>query len=124
MSLPSRADPLRLPSHYHGGGDPARRRVASCNSLVEGAFRVKRLQPGIRRTLFPGASTHRAPGGLPPAAPQVGRSRLELARSYQDLLDRRVVDKRTGLARYPGVSRARVAHALNRLRTPVAGGKR
>lgn len=56
----------------------------------------------------------------PPAAPLVRRDPLELARFYQGLLDRRVVENRAGLARYLGVSRARVTQVLARLLPPTA----
>ncbi len=45
---------------------------------------------------------------------------MELARFYQSLLDRGVVENRAGLARYLGVSRARVSQVLKRLQ-PAQG---
>ena len=58
----------------------------------------------------------------PPPPPRVKRDPLELARFYQSLLDRGVVENRAGLARYLGVSRARVSQVLKRLQPAAAEG--
>jgi hypothetical protein len=50
------------------------------------------------------------------AAPKELRDPLNLARSYQSLLDSGKFENRAALARFLGVSRARVTQALRRLR--------
>jgi len=47
------------------------------------------------------------------------RDRLRLAHYYQSLLDSGKFESRAALARFLGVSRARVTQVLNRLKTPV-----
>jgi hypothetical protein len=49
------------------------------------------------------------------AAPKEPRDPLKLARSYQSLLDSGQFESRAALARYLGVSRARVTQVLKRL---------
>ena len=51
----------------------------------------------------------------------VNRDPLALARFYQGLLDSGVVENRAGLARYLGVSRARVTQVLRRLKNCGSG---
>jgi hypothetical protein len=51
----------------------------------------------------------------PKPAPKVSRDPLKLARHYQALLDSGKFENRAALARYLGVSRARVTHVLKRL---------
>ena len=57
------------------------------------------------------------------AAPKPRRDPLHLARYYQSLLDSGKFESRAALARYLGVSRARVTQVLNRLRRPSAKRK-
>lgn len=47
-----------------------------------------------------------------------GRDPLRLARYYQSLLDAGKFESRAALARFLGVSRARVTQVLNRLKSP------
>ena len=47
-----------------------------------------------------------------------GRDPLRLARYYQSLLDTGKFESRAALARFLGVSRARVTQVLNRLKLP------
>ena len=49
-----------------------------------------------------------------PAKPK--RDRMRLARYYQSILDSGTVETKAELARYLGVSRARVTQVLNRLK--------
>jgi hypothetical protein len=49
------------------------------------------------------------------ATPKEPRDPLKLARYYQSLLDSGKFENRAALARYLGVSRARVTHVLRRL---------
>jgi biotin operon repressor len=53
----------------------------------------------------------------PKAAPKEHRGPLKLARDYQLLLDSGKFESRAALARYLGVSRARVTQVLKRLNT-------
>jgi len=46
---------------------------------------------------------------------------MKLARYYQSLLDSGKVESRAALARFLGVSRARVTQVLNRLKEPGNG---
>jgi hypothetical protein len=64
--------------------------------------------------MFPwnGSSSHE-PENL--AAPKEPRDPLKLARYYQSLLDSGKFESRAALARYLGVSRARVTQVLKRL---------
>jgi hypothetical protein len=52
----------------------------------------------------------------------VNRDPLSLPRFYQRLLDSGVVESRAALARYLGVSRARVTQVLRRLERAKEGG--
>ena len=47
------------------------------------------------------------------------RDGFKLARYYQSLLDSGKFENRAGLARFLGVSRARVTQVLNRLKSPA-----
>jgi hypothetical protein len=51
-----------------------------------------------------------------PATPKVPRDPLKLVRYYQSLLDSGQFENRAALARYLGVSRARVTQVLRRLK--------
>jgi hypothetical protein len=53
----------------------------------------------------------------PKAAPKELRDPLKLARFYQSLLDSGKFESRAALARYLGVSRARVTQVLQRVNT-------
>jgi hypothetical protein len=52
------------------------------------------------------------------------RDRLQLARYYQSLLDTGKFESRAALARFLGVSRARVTQVLNRLKSPAENPER
>jgi hypothetical protein len=54
----------------------------------------------------------------PPAPRESTRDPLLLARYYQSLLDTGRFESRAALARFLGVSRARVTQVLNRLKSP------
>ena len=80
-----------------------------------GAFRTKRLRRLPHVEMFKWNSISdliRAESES--AAPK--RDRMRLARKYQELLDSGVVDTRAELARHLGVSRARVAQVLKRVK--------
>ncbi len=53
----------------------------------------------------------------PKPAPKEHRDPLKLARYYQSLMDSGKFESRAALARYLGVSRARVTQVLQRLET-------
>jgi hypothetical protein len=64
-------------------------------------------------------ATQRLPASFndePKPAPKECRDPLNLARHYQSLLDSGKFESQAGLARYLGVSRARVTQVLRRLR--------
>ncbi len=52
------------------------------------------------------------------------RDPFRLARYYQSLLDTGKFESRAALARFLGVSRARVTQVLNRLKSPADGTER
>lgn len=58
----------------------------------------------------------------PDASPKEKRDPLKLARYYQSLLDSGQFENRSALARYLGVSRARVTQVLKRLEAVRTGG--
>ena len=88
------------------------------NSFVEeGRCRIRRLRRSSLVEFIPWAASSQAPEGLSSASP-VNRDPLALARFYRGLLDTGVVENRAGLARYLGVSRARVTQVLRRLKVP------
>jgi hypothetical protein len=55
------------------------------------------------------------------ATPKEPRDPLKLARYYQSLLDSGHFENRAALARYLGVSRARITHVLKRLSSAKFG---
>jgi hypothetical protein len=59
----------------------------------------------------------------PKAAPKRSRDPLKLARYYRSLLDAGKFENRAALARYLGVSRARVTQELRRPEAPVSGAE-
>ena len=84
------------------------------STLVEqGAYAINKLRqtPVIR---FQPWNSIRTPRST--AKPKKKRDRMRLARYYQALLDSGKFESRAALARYLGVSRARVTQVLNRLK--------
>lgn len=79
-----------------------------------GAWRIKKLRQRPHLEFYPWSTPPASPDG-PPQGGRVNRDPLALARFYQSLLDSRVVENRAALARYLGVSRARVTQVLRRL---------
>lgn len=57
----------------------------------------------------------------PQSTPKERRDPLKLARHYQSLLDSGQCENRAALARYMGISRARVTQVLQRLTKIPAG---
>lgn len=81
-----------------------------------GAFRTKRLRRLPEIEMFKWNSiSNRIREEREAAKPK--RDRLRLAHHYQALLDSGEVETRAELARYLGVSRARVTQVLNQLKT-------
>lgn len=84
-----------------------------------GTWRIGRLRPQPHFDFHPWGTPdylpiwHRKRGS-------VNRDPLELARFYNSLLETPVVESRAGLARYLGVSRARVTQVLRRLKKPAS----
>ena len=87
-----------------------------------GAFAVNRLRRSPTMEFYPWnspiASQQRQSKAGKPA-----RDPLRLARYYQSLLDTGKFESRAALARFLGVSRARVTQVLNRLESAAASMK-
>ena len=79
-----------------------------------GAWRIRKLRQRPQLEFYPWSTPPASLDGTPQGA-RVNRDPLALARFYQSLLDNRVVENRAALARYLGVSRARVTQVLRRL---------
>ena len=77
-----------------------------------GAFRINRLRRPTTIELFPWND----PAPLPKPSPKTVRDPLAIARYYESLLDSGKFENRAALARFLGVSRARVTQVLNRLK--------
>ena len=79
-----------------------------------GTLRLKRLRRAAVIAVFPwNGSIDLNPESKP--VPKERRDTLKLARYYQSLLDSGKFENRAALARYLGVSRARVTQVLRRL---------
>ena len=91
----------------------------SHRAFVElGSFAVSRLRPAPIFTLFAwNAPPSPRVSRLEPDKP--GPDPLRLARYYQSLLDSGKFESRAALARFIGVSRARMTQVLNRLESPA-----
>jgi hypothetical protein len=78
-------------------------------------LQVKRLRRSPVIAMFPwNAFSDAKPEPKP--APKESRDPLKLARYYQSLMDSGKFESQAALARYLGVSRARVTQVLRRLR--------
>src|SRR6516165_2319367 len=85
--------------------------------LIErGTFCLKRLRRAAVIEVIPWNRSN-SPEPKVPAPPKEFRHPLKLARYYQSLLDSGQFESRAELARYLGVSRARVTQVLKRLDT-------
>lgn len=84
--------------------------------LIErGTYRLKRLRRAAVIEFIPwNGSSSPEPRVQPP--PKESRDPLTLARYYQSILDSGQFESRAALARYLGVSRARVMQVLRRLK--------
>jgi hypothetical protein len=104
-------------------GSPRRSQLDS--SFVErGTLQLKRLHRAAVIALFPWNSSS-IPEPKATLVPRERRDPLKLARHYQSLLDSGKFESRAALARYLGVSRARVTQVLRRLSKPrIAGSSR
>jgi hypothetical protein len=92
---------------------PRRSQLDPC--FVEcGTLQLKRLRRAAVISLLPWNAVSNTKSN-PKPAPNERRDPLKLARYYQSLLDTGKFESRAALARYLGVSRARVAHVLLRL---------
>jgi hypothetical protein len=86
------------------------------SAFVErGTLQINRLRRAAVIAIFPWNTFSDAKLN-PKPAPKERRDPLALARYYQSLLDSGKFESRAALARYLGVSRARVTQVLNRLR--------
>src|SRR6516165_10567713 len=92
---------------------PRRPQLDSC-FVERGTFQLKRLHRAAVIALFPwNGSSDIEPKVSPP--PKEPRNPLKLALYYQSLLDSGQFENRAALARYLGVSRARVTQVLRGL---------
>jgi hypothetical protein len=82
-----------------------------------GAYELNRLRRTPVYTFYPW-NARPAIEKSPPATCKSSRDPLMLARYYQSLLDTGRFESRAALARFLGVSRARVTQVLNRLKSP------
>ena len=92
--------------------------------LIErGAFQIKRLH---RRAVIAFVPWNGSSNSEPrvSATPKERSDPLKLARYYQSLLDSGKFESQAALARYLGVSRARVTQVLKRLFEPRREGNR
>ena len=104
---------------YPSGISPRRSQLKP--GLIErGTFRLKRLHRAAVIAFCPwNGSSDPEPQVSPP--PKESRDPLKLARYYQSLMDSGYFENRAALARYLGVSRARVTQVLKRLTATSAG---
>jgi hypothetical protein len=85
--------------------------------LVEqGAYATKQLRQRRTYEFYPWNPAAATPEPIKPS-PARPRDRLKLARHYQALMDSEKFANRAALARFLGVSRARVTQVLNRLKS-------
>jgi hypothetical protein len=82
--------------------------------IERGTLRLKRLRRAAVIEIIPWNGSSEPELGVP-ATPKEPRDPLKLARYYQSLLDSGQFENRAALARYLGVSRARVTQVLRRL---------
>ena len=91
--------------------------------LVEqGAYATKQLRQRRSYHFYPWNPAAVTPEPKPSSPSQSG-DRLKIARHYQSLMDSGKFESRAALARYLGVSRARVTQVLRRLKTCAAPEK-
>ncbi len=96
------------------GNSPRLSQLDSC-FVERGTLQVKRLRRSPVIAMFPwNAFSDVKPA--PKAASKERRDPLKLARYYQSLLDSGKFESRAALARFLGVSRARVTQVLRRLK--------
>ena len=95
-------------------GSPRRSQLDS-GFIERGILQVKRLRRSPVIVLLPWNAVSDAKPVREPA-PRVRRDPLKLARHYQSLMDSGKFESRAALARYLGVSRARVTQVLRRLK--------
>jgi hypothetical protein len=94
-------------------GSPRRSQLDSCY-VERGTLQVNRLRRSPAIALFPWKAVSDGKSE-PKPAPRERRDPLKLARYYQSLLDTGKFESRAALARYLGVSRARVSQVVRRL---------
>lgn len=86
-----------------------------------GAWRIRKLRRRPHLEFYPWGTPDSIPNGHPKGG-YVNRDPMALARFYQSLIETGIVESRAGLARYLGVSRARVTQVLRRLKGTASGG--
>jgi len=80
-----------------------------------GTWQIRKLRQRPIIEFYPWKAPESTPNG-PPERQHVNRDPLALAHFYQTLLDNGIAETRAELARYLGVSRARVTQVLRRLK--------
>lgn len=96
--------------------DPRDGRNSITGFVERGTLQINRLRRAAVIALIPW-NTPSGPEPKVTSAPKPRRDPLHLARYYQTLLDSGKFENRAALARYLGVSRARVKEVLRRLST-------
>src|SRR5437868_11135173 len=89
--------------------------------IERGTLQLNRLGRAAVIAIFPWNTISDAKPN-PKPTPKEPRDRLALARYYQSLVNSGKFESRAALARYLGVSRARVTQVLRRLNSPLTGG--
>lgn len=110
--------------HGWGKAQEAPRVIRSENHpfVERGCWKIKRLRRLQVVEFFPWTHPEEASISAPKPPRVNRRDPLALARHYQALLDSGVVETRAQLARYLGVSRARVTQVLRRLSGTAENG--
>jgi hypothetical protein len=101
--------------YFRGKSESSPRRTQLEPGFIErGTLRLKRLRRAAVMEVIPWNGSSE-PEPKASATPNEPRDPLKLAHYYQSLLDSRRFENRAALARYLGVSRARVTQVLRRL---------
>ena len=113
LSVSGRPTVLRGANVPWSGDSPRRSQLDSC-FIERGTLQINRLHRAAAIVIFPWTSFSDTKSE-PKPAPKECRYPLKLARYYQSLMDSGKFESRAALARYLGVSRARVTQVLRRL---------
>jgi len=103
-----------LPEFRWNPASSPRRSQLEPGLIERGTFHLSRLQRAAVIKFIPRNGSSSPERQVPPL-PKESRDPIKLARYYQSLLDSGKFENRSALARYLGVSRARVTQVLKRL---------